>query len=142
MYGSNPTFKAVWLKDQFKKLRSVPALSHKSDRELQEYLFKKYEGRRIVSGRFFNNATGENQVLTQENFINMYLKEPYILTGYGCFYKNQDDAINISSAALDNLGQMRKFNKKKMEAAEHGSDDYIYYRVLQLTYKVIFCLLT
>lgn len=75
--------------------------------------------------------------MTQENFINMYLKEPYILTGYSCFYKTQDDAINISSAALDNLGQMRKVNKKKMEASEHGSDDYIYYRVLQLTYKVL-----
>lgn len=52
-------------------------------------------------------------------------------------YENQDNSVNISSAALENLGDMRKFNKKKMEAAEHGSNDYIYYRILQLTYKVL-----
>lgn len=127
----------MWLNDQFQKLRAVPALKHKTDRELQEYLVKKYEERRIVKGRFHNNATSSNQVMSQETFINMYLKEPYILTGYSCFYKTQDDAVNISSAALDNLGMMRKINKKKMEASEHGSDDYIYYRVLQLTYKVL-----
>lgn len=45
--------------------------------------------------------------------------------------------MNVPSAALSNLGDLRKFNKKKMEAAEHGSDDYIYYRILQLTYKVL-----
>ena len=67
----------------------------------------------------------------------MYLNEPYILSGYSCFYKNQDNSINISSAALENLGNMRKKYKKQMEAAEHGSDEYIYYRILQLTYKVL-----
>lgn len=67
----------------------------------------------------------------------MYLNEPYVLSGYACFYQNQDNSVNISSAALENLGDMRKFNKKKMEAAEHGSDEYVYYRILQLTYKVL-----
>ena len=75
--------------------------------------------------------------MTQEQFINEYLNKPYILSGYSCLYKNQDDAVNISSAALKNLGDMRKFNKNKMEAAEHGSNEYIYYRILQLTYKVL-----
>ena len=75
--------------------------------------------------------------MTQEQFINKYLNEPFILSGYSCLYKNQNDSINISSAALENLGEMRKFNKKKMEAAEHGSNEYIYYRILQLTYKVL-----
>lgn len=70
----------------------------------------------------YNNATADNTILTQEQFINMYLNEPYILSGYACFYRNQHDSINISSAALENLGAMRKVNKKKMEAAEHGSD--------------------
>lgn len=67
----------------------------------------------------------------------MYLNEPYVLSGYACFYQNQDNSVNISSAALENLGDMRKVNKKKMEAAEHGSDEYVYYRILQLTYKVL-----
>lgn len=75
--------------------------------------------------------------MTQEQFINMYLNEGYILSGYACMYKNQENSINISSAALENLGNMRKKYKKKMEAAEHGSDDYIYYKILQLTYKVL-----
>ena len=98
---------------------------------------KVYETRRIVKGRLYNNATSDNTVLTQEQFINMYLNEPYVLSGYACFYQNQDNSINISSAALENLGDMRKVNKKKMEAAEHGSDEYVYYRILQLTYKVL-----
>lgn len=67
----------------------------------------------------------------------MYLNMPYILSGYACFYENQHDKVNISSAALENLGNERKKNKKKMEAAPHGSDDYIYYRILQLTFKVL-----
>ena len=41
----------------------------------------------------------------------------YILSGYACFYKNQDSGINISSAALENLGDMRKVNKKKIVIA-------------------------
>ena len=75
--------------------------------------------------------------MTQEQFINEYLNKPYILSGYACFYQNQDNMVNISSAALENLGEMRKFNKKKMEAAPHGSSEYVYYRILQLTYKVL-----
>lgn len=104
---------------------------------MKNYLLEKYEKRRLVHGRLYNNATMDNIALTQEQFINEYLNKPYILSGYACFYKNQNDSVNISSAALANLGKMRKANKKKMEAAEHGSDDYIYYRILQLTYKLL-----
>lgn len=100
-------------------------------------MLKIYEKRYLVNCRLYNNATADNQIMTQEQFINEYLNKPYILSGYSCFYKNQDDGINISAAALENLGDLRKVNKKKMEAAEHGSDEYVYYRILQLTYKVL-----
>lgn len=125
------------MQDQLKKLRSNPALKDISDKELIEFVSKKYNERRTVEGRIYNNATSDNSIVTVEQFINMYLNKPYILSGYSCFYKNQDNSVNISSAALENLGDMRKFNKKKMEDAEHGSDEYTYYKVLQLTYKVL-----
>lgn len=75
--------------------------------------------------------------MTQEQFINEYLNYPYILSGYACFYKTQNEGLNITAAALENLGEMRKVNKKKMEAAEHGSNEYVYYRIIQLTYKLL-----
>lgn len=108
-----------------------------SNEELKQFLLKKFDERRLVNGRLYNNATQDNVVMNQETFINWYLNKPYILSGYSCFYKNQDDSVNISSAALENLGVSRSFNKKKMEAAPHGSDEYVYYRILQLTFKVL-----
>lgn len=131
------TFKQLWLQERFKKLRMEPELDKISNDELKRYLLKVYDRRRLSEGRLCNSATAENQVMNQEQFINMYLNKPYILSGYACFFENQDNSTNISSAALENLGDRRKFNKKKMEAAEHGSNDYIYYRILQLTYKVL-----
>jgi len=113
------TFKTLWLKEQYQKLRMDPELSDYTNDELKEYLLKIYDGRKIYNGRLYNNATNDNQVMTQEQFINKYLNEPVILSGYSCLYQNQDNSINISAKALENLGDMRKFYKKKMEAAEH-----------------------
>ena len=127
----------MWCREMFDKLRSNPSLAEFSDAELQKYLVEKYETRRVVNGRLYNNATNENVIMSQESFINEYLNKPYILSGYSCFFENQDNSVNISAKALENLGDMRKVNKKKMEAAEHGSDDYVYYRIIQLTYKVL-----
>ena len=72
-----------------------------------------------------------------EQFINLFLNSTYILSGYNCLYKNQDEEINIGALALENLLNMRKFYKNKMEASEWGSADYIYYKILQMTYKVL-----
>jgi len=135
--GKSITFKELWLKEQFKKLRESEIADKFTNQELKEFLLNKYSSRRVSEGRFFNNSTSDNEIMTQEQFINKYLNEPLILSGYACLYKNQNDSVNISSKALENLGEMRKFNKKKMEAAEHGSDDYVFYRILQLTYKVL-----
>lgn len=131
------SFRRLWLKEQFERLRRNDKLKHLSDSELSKFLLKKYDERRLVNGRFYNNTDNKNELMTQEDFINMYLRRPYILSGYACFYENQNNSQNISSLALENLGDLRKFNKKKMEAAVHGSSDYIYYRILQLTFKVL-----
>jgi len=131
------TFKSLWLQDQFQKLRSDPDLDDYTNEELRDYLLKVYDKRYISEGRLFNNVTNDNSIITQEQFINQYLNEPYILSGYGVFFKDQDNATNISSAALENLGKMRNEYKEKMKSAEHGSDEYTYYRILQLTVKVI-----
>lgn len=100
-------------------------------------MLKAYDERHLCQGRLYNNTTNKDRIMNQEDFINIFLNKPYILSGYACLYENQDNSVNISAAALENLGDMRKFNKKKMEAAEHGSNDYVYYRILQLTYKVL-----
>lgn len=75
--------------------------------------------------------------MTQEQFIDLFLNKEYILSGYACLYKDHHNGINISSKALEALGALRKKFKKMMEASPHGSDDYVYYRILQLTYKVL-----
>lgn len=107
------------------------------NKTLYDYLNEKYEQRRLVNGRMYSDTKNTNFQMNQEQFINTYLNKPYILSGYSCLYENQDNVTNISSAALENLGAMRKINKKKMEEAPHGSAEYIYYRILQLTYKVL-----
>jgi hypothetical protein len=75
--------------------------------------------------------------MTLEQFINLFLNSTFILSGYNTLYKNQDEEINIGALALENLLNMRKFYKNKMEASEWGSADYIYYKILQMTYKVL-----
>lgn len=134
---TNKSFKLLWLREQYTKLRMNPKLANVTNDQIKKYLLEAYDKRRVVEGRLYNNVTHENLILTQEQFIDKYLNEPYILSGYATFFKNQNDAINISAAALKFLGVKRKENKKIMEASEHGSADYIYYKIVQLTFKVL-----
>ena len=131
------TFKILWLQEQVQKIRKVYSVEEFSNEDLAKYLLEKYNSRRIVNGRFYNNTNNSNEVWTQEQFINYFLNSETILSGYSCFYENQDNSVNIGSNALKCLLDNRKFYKKKMEASEYGSDDYVYYKVLQLTYKVL-----
>jgi len=131
-------FKQLWMAEQYNKLKLDPEImAAYSKEEIRAYLEDAYSKRHISNGRLYNNVDHSNQILTQEQFINYYLNLPYVLTDYATFYKTQKDCVNISAKALETLGKLRKVNKKKMEAAEHGSDEYIYYRILQLTYKVL-----
>jgi len=54
------------MQDQLKKLRSNPALKDISDKELIEFVSKKYNERRTVEGRIYNNATSDNSIVTVE----------------------------------------------------------------------------
>lgn len=74
------TFKVEWLKEQFLRLRNNPLLKDKTNEELKEYLLKKFEKRRLVNGRLYNNATNDNEIMNQEQFINMYLSGNKILS--------------------------------------------------------------
>lgn len=75
--------------------------------------------------------------MSLEAYINLFLNSDYIMSGYNVLYKNQDNSINLGALALESLLSSRKFYKDKMEASEWGSAEYIYYKILQMTYKVL-----
>lgn len=108
-----------------------------SDNDLKGYLLKQYENRYNPGGRFYNNVNNKNMVMTVESFINHYLNDEKILSGYCTLYDNQNSGINIISNALRFLLDERKRYKKSMLAAEYGTDEYKYYKILQLAIKVI-----
>lgn len=136
-YSKVMSFKQLWLQEQYQKLRKIYDPSEVSNAELKDLLLSEYDKRRVVSGRFFSNTTNKNEVMTQEQFIDYFLSKPVVMSGYSTLYENQDNSVNIGSAALKFLLDSRKVFKKKMEESEYGSDQYIYYRILQLTFKVL-----
>jgi hypothetical protein len=133
----NTTFKEQWLKQQYSRLRKVYKKEEVSNDELKDLLISEYDKRRLVNGRLFNNTTNKNEVMTQEQFINNFLNNENILSGYSTFYETHDNSVNIGSSALKLLLDNRKTFKKRMEESEYGSDSYTYYKILQLTYKVL-----
>jgi hypothetical protein len=136
-YSKVISFKQLWLKEQFSRLRKIYDPSEVSNDELKELLFEEYSKRRLVNGRFYSNTNNKNEVMNQEQFIDYFLNKPLILSGYTTLYENQENSKNIGSAALKFLLDSRKFYKKKMEESEYGSDAYVYYKILQLTFKVL-----
>lgn len=136
-YSKHITFKQAWMQEQYSRLRKVYSKEEVSNEELKDLLVKKYNERRLVEGRLYSNTTQSNEKMTQEQFIDLFLNKPYILSGYSTLYENQDEVINIGSAALKFLLDSRKVFKGKMEESEYGSDQYVYYKILQLTYKVL-----
>jgi hypothetical protein len=136
-YSKVMSFKKLWLQEQYKKLRKIYEPSEISNEEIKDLLLKEYENRRLVNGRFYSNTDGKNQVMNQEQFIDYFLNKPLILSGYSTLYTNQENSINIGAQALKFLTDSRGTFKKKMEESDYGSDQYIYYRILQLTFKVL-----
>jgi hypothetical protein len=133
----NTTFKEQWLKQQFSRLRKIYSKEELPTPELRDMLLAEYDKRRLVSGRLFNNTTNKNEVMNQEQFINSFLNHENILSGYSTFYQTHENSVNIGSSSLKLLLDNRKTFKKKMEESEYGSDSYTYYKILQLTYKVL-----
>jgi hypothetical protein len=136
-YSKAISFKQLWLKEQYSRLRKIYDPSEVSNEELKELLLSEYDKRRLVNGRFYSNTNQKNEVMNQEQFVDFFLNKPYILSGYSVLYENQDNSINIGSSALKMLLDSRKVFKKKMEESEYGSDQYTYYKILQSTYKVL-----
>jgi hypothetical protein len=136
-YAKPVTFKSLWLREQYQKLRKIYDPTELSNEELKQLLVSEYEKRRLVQGRFYSNTTQKNEVMNQEQFVDLFLNKPLILSGYAALYENQDNSINIGSSALKTLLDSRKVFKRKMEESEYGSDQYTYYKILQSTYKVL-----
>ena len=136
-FSKTITFRELWLKEQYSRLRKVYTKEEVSGAEIQKLLFKKYDERRIVEGRLYSNATEENEIMNQEEFINTFLNSEYTLSGYATFFKDQANSVNIGSSALKFLLDSRSVYKKKQEASTYGSDAYVYNKILQLTYKVL-----
>jgi hypothetical protein len=136
-YSKALTFKSLWLKEQYSRLRKIYDPSQLSNEEIKDILLKKYNERRLVVGRLYSNTTQKNEAMNQEQFIDLYLNKPYILSGYAALYEDHGSSINIGSSALKFLLDSRKNFKKKMEESEYGSDQYIYYKILQSTFKVL-----
>ena len=131
------TFRLLWLREQYSKLRKMLTPEEASDEDIQKLLLGKYLKRRIVTGRFFNNVTEKTYQMSQEDFINLFLNKPYIMSGYGVLFENQDNSENIATDALQYLLTSRKEYKKKMVQSEYGSNEYLYYKVNQQVLKVL-----
>jgi len=136
-YSQVISFKQLWMKEQFLRLRKIYSKEEVSNDEIKSYLTTAYAKRRLVDGRLYNNTTNSNEIMNQEQFIDLFLNRPYILSGYSAIYENQNNSINIGSAALKFLLDSRKKFKKMQEESEYGSDEYTYYKILQLTFKVL-----
>ena len=130
------SFKFLWMQDHLQKIRMKYTKEVLNDAEIKAYLLKVYDERYQPEGRFYNNITNENKVMMLEQFINRFLNSDDILSGYCCTFENHQ-TVNIAANALKYILDQRKFYKNKMEASERGSDDYIYYRILQLTFKIL-----
>ena len=131
-------FMKCWLLEQKEKIRRVIPEEKLSDQDLQNYLINVYKTRKKDSwGRLYNNTNNSNTKINVETYINKYLSDDLILSGYNCLFKDHKNSMNIIAMAIDTLLKNRKVNKNKMEAAEHGSDEYLYYKVVQLMFKVL-----
>lgn len=130
------TFAYLWVEASYKKLRLRFSPEEVSDDELRKFLIAKYEARYRPIGRFFNNITYKNVSMSLEAFMNKVLNDEVILSGY-CTLFADHKVRNIAAEALTDLLDKRKYYKKLMEQQEKGSVEYAYYKVMQLTYKVL-----
>jgi hypothetical protein len=133
----NTTFKQQWLTQQFSRLRKIYSKEELPTPELRDMLLAEYDNRKLIKGRLYNNTDNKNEVINQEQFIDTFLNKENILSGYSTFYDTHDNSVNIGSSSLKLLLDNRKVFKNLMEDSEYGSDQYTYYKILQLTYKVL-----
>lgn len=130
------SFKYLWMKDQIQKIRLKYNKEELSDAELKEYLDKTYAERYQPEGRFMSNVEKTNKIMRLEQFIDRFINSDTIMSGYACLFQSHEH-INIGAQALKYLLDQRSVYKAQMNQAEKGSDDYVYFRILQLTYKIL-----
>lgn len=136
--SNNPqTFKVLWLKDQLQKLRKIFTIEEISNEDLKNLLLEEYDSKTQLEGRFFNNVTKDNTIMTLEQFINKYLQEDLILSGYNTLIANQKNAHSYAIDALVYILKQRAVYKKNMINSKKGSEEYVYWQVLQLTMKIL-----
>lgn len=136
-YSKTISFQQLWLKEQFTRLRKVYTKEEVSNDMLKEILLDEYSKRLLIDGRLYNNVDNSNKSMNQETFINTFLNKPYILSGYGVFYENQNNSTNIGAAALKFLLETRGIYKQKQKDSVYGSDEYVFNKINQLTYKLL-----
>lgn len=130
------TFKEMWLREQLSRIRKVYTPEEISNDEIATYLLGQYEKRRLVDGRFYNNVTRRNEVMNAEQFIDYFMNSDDIFTGYGTIFKSHD-TVNLAAVSLKIILDNRAVNKKKMVQSPHGSDEYVYYKTAQNTFKIL-----
>jgi hypothetical protein len=131
------TFKYEWIIDQYNKIRNIISEEELPQDKLIEYLKDKYSKRKLINGKLYNNVTKDQKDMTQEDFINIMLREDVIMSGYGVLFEQQSDTVNMGALSLQYLLDTRKIYKSKKFEYEPGTDEYIYYDLLQLIYKII-----
>lgn len=130
-------FKVEWIKTQAKRLRSLFSQEELSNEELKQFLLEEYDKRKTVVGRYFNNQTNEVKRMSIEQYINYFITGDKVLTGYNVLIKSHASTKTVAIEALEHILDQRKKYKKLQEASAKGSAEYIYYKVLQLTFKVL-----
>lgn len=130
------SFKYLWMKDQLDKIRMKYSEEELSNEEIFKYLNDKYEKRYKPVGRFMSNVTFENKIMSVEQFINTVINSNEILSGYCTLFMNHGTR-NIAANALKYFLDQRKVYKNKMKEYPKGSTLYLYYKVMQLTYKIL-----
>lgn len=130
-------FKVEWIKLQATRLRSLFSQEELSNEELQKFLLDEYSKRKTIEGRYFNNQTNDVKRMTIEQFINYFINGDKILTGYNVLINSHESTKTVAIEALEYILDQRKYYKKLQEKSEKGSADYFYYKVLQLTFKVL-----
>ena len=131
------SFKALWMLDQFQKIRQVVGQDEMSNEQIKDLLSKEYDSRKTLEGRFYNNVTKQNTVMTVEQYINLFLNDKStIMTGYNVLVYNQPSMSSIAIDALKNILDMRSVYKNDMLKYDKGSYEYTYFNTQQKTTKV------
>jgi hypothetical protein len=131
------SFKLLWLKTQFDRLRKIYTKDEVSNEELKNLLIKKYDERVDPMGRLFNPTNNQNEQMSLEQYLNYFLNSGNIITGYNVLIKNQDTAKSAAIDALTFILNVRTQYKNEMKKYPEGSAKHSHFDLLQKTEKIL-----